>query len=366
MPYERTGPDLALDGKPKFDLTRFNPVYFERLRQRVVEAGKRGIYVAVMFFEGWCLKWSVPTSDAWSSHPFNRHNNVNGVDGDPNGDGKADVYSLESSAVVEHQKAYMRKVIDTVNEFDHVLYEIINEVENSERGFQWQQYMVEFVRDYERSKPKQHPIGITAEGGGQFNPVLFAGNADWISPGNGPNRVYRYDPPAADGSKVVVADTDHLWGHGGNYRWAWKSFLRGLNPIFMDPWGPVPGRTRPGYAGAILNRPDFPTYGPLRLALEQTRRFAERMDLNAMLPRSDFASSGYCLAKPGVELLVYVPDDDRVDVYLGVEPHLFAVEWFNVLTGQSISSEPVKGGGLRHFVSPFGLESILYLQKMNA
>src|SRR5262245_37853189 len=27
-PYERTGPGLALDGGPKFDLTRFNQVYF--------------------------------------------------------------------------------------------------------------------------------------------------------------------------------------------------------------------------------------------------------------------------------------------------------------------------------------------------
>jgi len=234
LPYLRTGPDLARDGQPQFDLTQFNPVYFEALRQRVIEAGQRGIYVAVMLFEGWCLKWSVPSSDAWSSHPFNRHNNVNGVDGDPNNDGKADVYALESATVLEHQQAYVRKVIDTVNEFDNVLYEIINEVENTERGFQWQEQMVAFVQAEERTRPKQHPVGFTAEGGGQYNPVVFASRADWISPGNGPNREYRYDPPAADGSKVILIDTDHLWGHGGHYRWAWKSFLRGLNPVFME------------------------------------------------------------------------------------------------------------------------------------
>ena len=61
MPYQRTGPGLANDGLPKFDLTQFNPVYFETLRQRVIEAGKRGLYLAVMLFEGWCLKWSVPS-----------------------------------------------------------------------------------------------------------------------------------------------------------------------------------------------------------------------------------------------------------------------------------------------------------------
>lgn len=365
MPYVRTGPEMALDNQPKFDLTHFNPVYFERLRERVREAAQRGIYVAVMFFEGWCLKWSVPTSDAWSSHPFNCHNNVNGVDGDTNHDGKADVYALESPAVLEHQKAYVRQVIDTVNEFDNVLYEIINEVENSERGFQWQCHLVDFVRDYERSKPKQHPIGITAEGGGQFNPVVFASNADWVSPGNGPNRAYRYDPPVGDGSKVVLIDTDHLWGHGGNYRWGWKSFLRGLNPLFMDPWGPVPGRTRPGYPGAILNRRDYPSYPPLRIALGQTRRFAERMNLNETLPRNEFASSHYCLANPGFEYLIYIPDDDRVEVYLGIEPKQFTVEWFNVLTSESLVGDPVQGGGTRSLTSPFGLESVLYLRAIS-
>ena len=68
QPWVRTGPGDALDGKvlfvdrivnkqviPQFDLTKFNPAYFERLRERVMTAGKRGIYVSVMLFEGWGL-----------------------------------------------------------------------------------------------------------------------------------------------------------------------------------------------------------------------------------------------------------------------------------------------------------------------
>ena len=47
---------------------------------------------------------------------------------------------------------------------------------------------------------------------------------------------YQIDPPAADGRKVILTDTDHLWGIGGDVAWVWKSFLRGLNPIFMDPY----------------------------------------------------------------------------------------------------------------------------------
>jgi len=47
LPFERTGPGQAADGRLKFDLTRFNEAYFRRLRARAVAAGERGIYVGV-------------------------------------------------------------------------------------------------------------------------------------------------------------------------------------------------------------------------------------------------------------------------------------------------------------------------------
>jgi hypothetical protein len=53
QPWPRTGPGTATDGRPKFDLTTFDHAFFDRLRDRVIAAGNAGIYVAVMFFEGW-------------------------------------------------------------------------------------------------------------------------------------------------------------------------------------------------------------------------------------------------------------------------------------------------------------------------
>jgi hypothetical protein len=51
-PWLRTGPGLATDGKPKFDLTNLNPEYFDRVRNRVQALAKAGIYVGVYFFTG--------------------------------------------------------------------------------------------------------------------------------------------------------------------------------------------------------------------------------------------------------------------------------------------------------------------------
>jgi hypothetical protein len=364
LPFQRTGPGLALDGKPKYDLGMYNPDYFERLRRRVIQAGELGMYVSVMLFEGWCVKWSYPASDAWPSHPYNRYNNVNGVDGDPDNDEKADIYSLEVPEVVDRQLAYIRQVIDTVNDLDNVLYEIINEIPDDERGVRWHYHMIDYIHKYEATRPKRHPVGMTAEGGNQDNSILFASPADWISPGRGPGEAYKYDPPAGDGSKVILTDTDHLWGHGGNYLWAWKSFLRGLNPLFMDPWGPVPGRTRPGYADDRLNARAFPDWEPLRANLGATRRYAARLDLNRALPHGELASSHYCLAEPGRAYLVYVPQDAQVAVDLSATQGSLALEWYSPRSGKTVQDKPVWGGDRRRLVSPLGIDVVLFLQAL--
>ena len=83
--WARTGPGNALDGKPKFDLAKFDDAYFERLRSRVAAARDRGIYVSIMLFEGWAMQFA---AGAWESHPFHPKNNIAELNGDPNGDGK--------------------------------------------------------------------------------------------------------------------------------------------------------------------------------------------------------------------------------------------------------------------------------------
>lgn len=47
----------------------------------------------------------------------------------------------------------------TVNDLDNVFYEISNE--NHPPSTQWQYHMIRLIHDYERSKAKQHPVGMT-------------------------------------------------------------------------------------------------------------------------------------------------------------------------------------------------------------
>lgn len=344
LPWLRTGPGMALDGKPKFDLEMFDLEYFERLRARVNAAGRRGIYVSVMLFEGWGLMHgnqgrTAPAGWAWRSHPFHPDNNVNGVNPGTGGGGiTGRVHKLGNKEANRLQAAYVRRVVDTVNAFDNVLYEVINE--GGEKEWDW--WVVNTIREHERSKPKQHPIGITGHGAERL-PSMLASPADWISPGRVDG--YAEDPPAWDGKKVSLLDTDHIWGVGGNTAWVWKSFLRGHNPLFMDP-----------YDGSVLGTPFDPRWESIRRAMGHTRRLAEQVSLAAMLPRGELVSTGYCLADPGREYVIYLPDGGEVTVELSAADAKFTVEWHHAGDGSTQPGGTVDGGRSQTLRAPWGAQ----------
>lgn len=344
-PWARTGPGEARDGKPKFDLSKHDPEYFGRLRDRVSEAGRRGIYVSVMLFEGWGMQFA---PGAWETHPFHPGNNVNGLDGDANGDGKGlEIHELAVPAVTAVQEAYVRKVIDTVNDLDNVLYEISNE--NHPPSTEWQVHMIRFIHDYEKMKPKQHPVGMTFQCKGGSNRTLFESPADWVSPN--PDGGYRDNPPPAGGRKVVLSDTDHLWGIGGNAGWVWKSFLRGHNVLFMDP-----------YDGTVLGKKFEPKWEPILRGMGAALRYARRMDLSRTRPLGELSSTGYCLAEPGKSYLAYLPGTDEVTVDLSDSTGRFSCEWHDPSTGETRSDGAVEGGAKRTLKSPFP-GGVLFLRR---
>jgi hypothetical protein len=335
MPYERVGPGSALDSEPKFDLRRFDPAYFDRLRSRVVAARDRGIYVMVMLFQGFSIESKgSPKRNPWSGHPYHSANNVNGINGDADGNGEGEeVHTLKIPAVTRLQETYLRKVVDTLNDLDNVLYEIANESHNQSTA--WQYHMIGYIRDYEKSKPKRHPIVMTVQHPNGDNTVLFKSPAVAISP----NKVggYGENPPAADGAKIIINDTDHVATKTANHRWVWKSFLRGLNPILL--WNP--------------EKAEIPKWELTRRNLGYTRRYAQRINLATMVPRDDLASSGYCLAQPGVAYLAYLPNGGMASVDLRGVKGVMRVEWFSPSTGELVDGGTVAGGATEEFSSPF-------------
>lgn len=233
-------------------------------------------------------------------------------------------------------------MIETIGEFNNVLYEISNE--NHPASTDWQYHMIQYIKKAEIERENSHPVGMTFQYRGGDNEILFKSPADWISPNN--EGGYCDDPPAGTGAKVIISDTDHLWGIGGNRKWVWKSFLRGMNPIFMDP-----------YNGKVLSRGAESTWAEeVRIAMGQTKRFADKMDLIRAVPAGELSSSKYCLANHGQEYLVYIPESNQVEVDLSSAEGNFSVSWFNPFTEKTVNGEDIKGNQPVKLVSPFDAE----------
>ena len=128
FPWMRTGPGLATDGGLKFDLTRFDQAYFDRLRSRVQALDRAGIYAGVYLFTGeFLLRFRFPTD----GYPFSGLNNVNGVDdgyrGGTDASAVSSVTMTAPNAITDFQDAYVKRTIDTLNDLPNVLWIVSEE-----------------------------------------------------------------------------------------------------------------------------------------------------------------------------------------------------------------------------------------------
>ncbi|HSA99681.1 MAG TPA: hypothetical protein VLE49_03455, partial [Anaerolineales bacterium] len=399
QPWQRTGPGNAKDGKPKFNLKAFNQEYFDRLRDRVIAAGNEGIYVGVMFFDGWALHLS-PAPDHVEGHPFHAMNNVNGV----SIQSILDYQVLPLDPRVQGlQEAYIRKVVDTLQDLPNVLWEVANESSGGgtvDKNFaqmmgfteppdwgdstEWQYWVIDVVKQYEQEKGYDtHPIGMTMQfpvaNQTRVNEPLLNSRAEWISPGyddeifaqgghpmapGSPPSRWLDNPPANEGRKILISDTDH-YSSTADALWAWKSLLRGQHPILMD-YGIIAGVNPPDPSAAAPGVPPYAAFEAARYAMGDTRRYAEKISLIEMEPRGDLSSTGYVLANPGREYLILEPKETSDPFTVKLAPGSYTVEWFSVNHREMKSAEQVTidSVGDSRFLSPFVKASpvVLYLK----
>jgi uncharacterized protein DUF6298 len=152
-PYVRSGPGLALDGEPLYDLDRWNPEYFDRLHRFLDAASKRGIVVELTVFS------NTYANEIWALNPLRKENNrqhVGNVEW-------ADYNSLKDPELVRRQKAFARKIIDETSGYDIVYYEVDNEPGGGVVGHAspadvdaWQEEIAKVLREEMQRLGKPH------------------------------------------------------------------------------------------------------------------------------------------------------------------------------------------------------------------
>jgi hypothetical protein len=366
FPWQRTGPGNGSDGKPKFDLTKFNHAYFDRLRGRVQQLNAAGIYTAVYLFSG---EWLLRFRSSGDGYPFTGSNNVNGID---DGGGTASVTMSAPNAITAVQDAYVEKVISTLNDLPNVLWIVSQEAPLDSKW--WNCHLIAFIHSSEAGKPLQHPIGYGTLVGDLNDSIIVNSDADWIAP------VVRISPTQTIGSgnparKVNINDSDHsyweIWNDSQqtNRNYFWINFTQGNQTLFMDPYVVYYPREHrnlpPSPRNGIGSGPDL-RWENVRNTMGYIREYADRMNLAAMTPQGKLSSTGHVIANASPtnpEFLVYASSGGEFTVNLSGIKGQFTVEWLNPSTGVKITGPDISGEGVRTFTPPFSGDAVLYLRR---
>jgi hypothetical protein len=362
MPYKRVGGHgKAKDGKNKFDLNQFDEVFFQRLHKRCEDLQDAGIYVSIMLFEvyGFLNGEAVgePKQTLWDGNVFNKANNINGVhvDYDSNGNG-IEFFYTDDKALLKLQKDYVKKVIDTVNDLDNVFYEIANEL----YAPQWQYEMIEFIKSYEKTKPKQHLVLMSAGGRTRTgawklmsSDVAVNGPADCFAvAGSWQSRRYaKKDPPANNNGKPGIVDLDHVSAGSNDVGYVWSAFTRGYHFNLYD---------KP------FEKPDAesPEWRRIRHNVGKTVEYAGKLDMVNVAPREDLASTGFCLAKPGYQYIVYQPGRGHFTVS-GLRPDVaYQYEIYSTVEYKVVAEGMCKPSGSTESFESDSEAVVLYLNLM--
>lgn len=118
-PWAWSDADGGYDGK-KFDLDKWNPLYFERLRAFIKAAKDRGVVVELVLF---CLMYS--DDHHWKVSPLHPDNNLQGESW--RGLPPRRFLTLDKPGLVERQKAFARKIVTELKGLPNVYIEIANE-----------------------------------------------------------------------------------------------------------------------------------------------------------------------------------------------------------------------------------------------
>jgi collagenase-like protein with putative collagen-binding domain len=239
----------------------------------------------------------------------------------------------------------------------------------------WNEHMMAVVREYEATKPLQHPVGFGMLTGGADS-QLYSSSADWIAP-NG-------FPVATDNhGKVVFCDGDHMGLSGGagmgpppgDRSFVWKSLCLGSQALMMDSYrafGTSNRCSNPVNDLCTANQPASSEWDSLRDQLGYARIYASKCyDLAAMSPQPSKSSTGFALVSEltdATEYLVYAPTGGPFSVDLSAAGAPVSVEWFNPEIGEVTAlDEPVAPGSIAQtFTPPFQGDAVLYLYKKTA
>ena len=353
-PWARSDEPGYAFGGSKFDLQKWDPVYFRRLRSFVAEADGRGVVVEVVLF---CTFYD---DSMWNLSPMNAANNVNGIGAVH----RSEVHTLKHPELLAVQEAMARKIVQELSEFDNVYYEICNEpYERDGQSEPWQDRIAEIIVRTEAELPRTHLIaqGLPwreqnlpkgATGRPMPGPHISVLNFHAASP---PTAVERY----YDLNKVIAYDETPRRSLARHRAEAWEFIIAG-GAVYDHLDLSFAVGAEDGTAGVERGGRET-TDGPeLRRQLGILKRFIEGFDFVRMSPRTSVirggvpeGATGWALAGAGRAYAIYINGGSDARLSVALPAGRYAAEWINTKSGSVDRAESFEHpGGDRMLASP--------------
>lgn len=163
QPFLRSGQGKAWDGLSRYDLTRYNPWYFGRLREFAVEARRHGlVLINEMYFQHNILE----SAAHWIDSPWRPVNNINdtGFTEPPPFDGDTvkmarEFYDVNHPVRRALHRAYIRQCLANLADEPNVVHTLT--AENS-GPLHFMQFWLDVVAEWERETGRHPLIALSA------------------------------------------------------------------------------------------------------------------------------------------------------------------------------------------------------------
>lgn len=172
LPWQRSNINGYILGGNKFDLSKWEPAYFERLKDFMTKALKNNVIVEINLFSSYY-------GNGWSYSAFNRNNNINQTDSIAANTAN----TLDNGNLLRFQEEYVRKIVRELNNYDNFYFEVQNEpwadqtdkvvIRDeygdttdwrstiqvvSQRSNDWQRKVAGWIKEEEKGLPNKHLI----------------------------------------------------------------------------------------------------------------------------------------------------------------------------------------------------------------
>ncbi|HWB14163.1 MAG TPA: putative collagen-binding domain-containing protein [Pirellulales bacterium] len=335
-PWARSNEPGYGGGGNKFDLTRWDDAYFQRLKTFVGEAGKRDIVVEYVLF---CPFYE---ESMWSRSPLNFANNVSGVGKLP----RTDVYALKDDRLTEVQTLLAQKVARELAGFDNLYYEICNEPYFGGVTLAWQARISAELAEAEKRLGTSHLIAQNIANGSQkidaHDPRVSLFNFHYASPPDTVALNFGLNKPIGDDETGFRGSDDAVYrGEGWEFLFAGGAVYDNLDYSFtvhQEDGTATPNA--PGGGGETL-----------RHQLGILKRFVDRFDFVSMKPDRSVVVGGlpeeasvHVLANPGQEYGLYLRGGSSAALRLRLAEGKYRVEWLNPTSGKIETSSEIEVG----------------------